>query len=112
MVLIRTYESNILWLSSKLLQLLRPSVAAARDTLTKAIKEYLGTDFPHVPGATKLVVARNRMFFEGGVSLDDISRLESSFSLGLLTNTVPATFWCLFDIFSRPELVAILREEV
>jgi cytochrome P450 len=65
-----------------------------------------------VAGASKLCLARNRALFDGGVKTEDIARLEASFSLALLTNTVPTTFWTLFDIYSRPELVADLREEL
>jgi cytochrome P450 len=43
---------------------------------------------------------------------NDIARLENMFALALLTNTVPAAFWTVFDIFSRPELIAPLREEL
>lgn len=60
-----------------------------------------------------MVLARNRTLFEeGGLKVHNISRLESSFAFALLTNTVPASFWALFEIFSRPELVAALREEL
>ena len=74
--------------------------------------QYLGPNLPDIPGATKLVLNRNRALFEGGMTPIDMARLENMFGLALLTNTVPAAFWTLFDIFSRHELVAALREEL
>lgn len=32
--------------------------------------------------------------------------------LGLLSNTIPATFWYLFDIYSRPDLLTRVRDEI
>jgi cytochrome P450 len=35
-----------------------------------------------------------------------------SLNIGVLSNTVPSTFWCMFDIFSRPDLLAAIRREL
>jgi cytochrome P450 len=99
-------------LSNKLLATLFPRVVAARETVARAIQQYLGVDLPDIDGATKLVLARNRTLLDGGLKVHNLARLESSFTFALLTNTVPASFWTLFEIFSRPELVADLREEL
>lgn len=40
------------------------------------------------------------------------ARLEAASSIGVLSNTVPSTFWTLFDIYSRPELLNEIRTEL
>jgi hypothetical protein len=42
----------------------------------------------------------------------NIARIETAFNLGVLSNTVPATFWCIFDICSRPDLLEAVRAEL
>ena len=49
---------------------------------------------------------------EEGQTTEDIARLESGSEIAILSNTVPSSFWMLFDIYSRPELLALLREEI
>lgn len=48
-----------------------------------------------------------------GISpISEIARLEASMGFGLLSNTIPTTFWFLFDLYSRPNLLSKVREEV
>lgn len=49
---------------------------------------------------------------DAGATTEDIARLETAAGIGILSNTVPSTFWTLFEIYSRPELLTALREEV
>ncbi|KAL4864695.1 hypothetical protein BDV12DRAFT_200858 [Aspergillus spectabilis] len=62
--------------------------------------------------ASELTRARYKAMHEAGLSLTDIARHEASMGLGLLSNTVPATFWVLYDLYSRPGLLNEIREEV
>jgi cytochrome P450 len=59
-----------------------------------------------------LTYARWETQQKGGATLEDIARLEAAATLGTLSNTVPAMFWFMFDIFSRPELLEEVRDEV
>ncbi|KAM5455773.1 putative cholesterol 7alpha-monooxygenase [Microsporum audouinii] len=62
--------------------------------------------------ASELAYARWQSQNEAGAALEDIARLEVVMGLGLLSNTVPTSFWVIFDIFSRPKLVQEIRDEI
>jgi cytochrome P450 len=49
---------------------------------------------------------------EAGASTENIARLEAAAGIGIMSNTVPSTFWTLFEIYSRPELLAECRKEI
>ncbi|KAJ5358371.1 cytochrome P450 [Penicillium cataractarum] len=49
---------------------------------------------------------------DAGLSIEETARLESIVTIALLSNTVPATFWVLFDLYSRPKLLGSIREEI
>ena len=46
------------------------------------------------------------------MAIDQYGQLESNFALGLLSNTVPATFWLICRIFEDPELLSEVRAEI
>ncbi|KAF9887730.1 hypothetical protein FE257_009683 [Aspergillus nanangensis] len=62
--------------------------------------------------SSQLAYIRWKVQTDGGASLEDTARLEAVMGLGILSNTVPSSFWLLFDIFSRPELLAEIRTEL
>ena len=49
---------------------------------------------------------------EADFSDDDFARLQTFLSTGVLGNIIPSSFWMIWEIFSRPELLASLREEI
>ena len=49
---------------------------------------------------------------DAGATTEDIARLETAAGIGILSNTVPSTFWTIFEIYSRPELLVKLRDEI
>ncbi|KAJ5368173.1 uncharacterized protein N7496_007933 [Penicillium cataractarum] len=59
-----------------------------------------------------MVYTRWKTQDDAGATLEDIARLEIAMGLGILSNTVPACFWVIFDIFSRPDLLKELREQI
>jgi cytochrome P450 len=59
-----------------------------------------------------LAKARYAAFNERGTPLEDIARQEVAMGFGLLSNTIPSSFWFLFDLYSRPEILAKVREEI
>ncbi|KAL4995055.1 cytochrome P450 [Aspergillus recurvatus] len=106
-----TFETNI----APLLPGIFPSVTArkaykARETALSAVLAYFRMQ-GHEQGS-ELTKTRYRVMHEGGLSDMDIARAEVSMGLGLLSNTVPAAFWVLFDLYSRPALLREIREEV
>lgn len=93
-----------------------PSVFArasvqARDVITKAFVKYyneggLDEDSP--------AYARYRYEYPSklGMPLVDIAKMEAGGSLGLVSNTMPATFWTLYHLLSDPVALADCRREL
>ncbi|KAF7939898.1 uncharacterized protein EAE98_000025 [Botrytis deweyae] len=46
------------------------------------------------------------------MSHDDLARFECVDGIAIMTNTVPAAFWTVFQIFSDPELLKQVRDQV
>lgn len=82
----------------------------ARETLVRAFETYY-ENAGHVD-SSEFIYARWKCQNDAGTPLHDIARLEAGIPLGLMTNTVPMTFWMLFDIYSRPLLLEEIRKEV
>ncbi|KAI4731047.1 cytochrome P450 [Aureobasidium sp. EXF-10728] len=62
--------------------------------------------------SSELAQARWNVQHENGASTEDIARMETATVLGVVSNTTPASFWMLYDIYSRPTLLTLLRDEV
>ncbi|KAH8695302.1 putative cytochrome P450 oxidoreductase [Talaromyces proteolyticus] len=82
----------------------------SRESGTKAFMKYYNANGP--AQGSLLAQARWNTMHDMGISVEDVSRLEMGMAVGLLSNTIPATFWVLFDLYSRPELLEQIREEV
>ncbi|RHZ56263.1 cytochrome P450 [Aspergillus thermomutatus] len=82
----------------------------ARQRIVAAFIDYYRAD-GHLD-SSHMTYARWETQQKGGATLEDIARLEAAAALGTLSNTVPAIFWLIFDIFSRPELLKEARDEV
>lgn len=61
---------------------------------------------------SELTKVRLKTTLEGGVTLADYAQLEVPMMIAFVSNTVPATFWTLFDLYSRPQLLEDIRNEV
>ena len=81
----------------------------AREKIVKAFTEYYTTDSHY--NSSPLTMARWKAQYDAGATIMNIARLETTSSIGVLSNTVPSTFWTLFDIYSRDELLADIRTE-
>ncbi|KAF2770172.1 putative P450 monooxygenase [Teratosphaeria nubilosa] len=107
------FESHL----SILLAKIYPSITArktylARQTVVDAMQDFMvsgGYDDEH---CSDLAQSRYRIQKERGASARDIARLETALNVGVLSNTVPSTFWTLFDIYSRPQLLETVRAEI
>lgn len=62
--------------------------------------------------SSQLAYTRWKSQHDAGATLEDIARLEVVMGLGILSNTVPTSFWAIFDIFSRPKLLEEVRDEI
>jgi cytochrome P450 len=97
-------------LANFLPQLFARKAWQGREKLVAAFVKYYSLD-GHLE-ASDLTQARYQALQSAGLSLTDIARHEASMGLALLANTVPATFWILYDLYSRPELLSEIRREL
>ncbi|KAL4971688.1 cytochrome P450 [Aspergillus desertorum] len=106
-----TYETNIAPLLSGIISSLigRKAHKARKATVSAVLAYFKQKGYEQ---GSELTKTRYRVMHEGGLSDIDIARAEVSMGLGLLSNTVPAAFWVLFDLYSRPDLLQEVREEV
>ncbi|KAB8251166.1 cytochrome P450 [Aspergillus flavus] len=81
-----------------------------REQLTQAFIQYYQAD-GHLD-SSQLAYTRWKVQHEAGAAIEDIARLEALTALGILSNTVPTCFYFLFDIFSRPDLLGKIRDEI
>lgn len=84
----------------------------ARDVLTEAFVKYY-TEGGLDEGSSS-VYARNRYGYPTklGIPMRDIAKMEAGGSIGLISNTMPATFWMLYHLLSDPIALKECREEV
>jgi cytochrome P450 len=61
---------------------------------------------------SELTNARLKISTECGFTLEEYSKLEVGTLIGLVSNTIPAMFWCLFDLYYRQKLLDEIREEI
>jgi cytochrome P450 len=62
--------------------------------------------------ACELIRRRQKLHDDTGLTYAEQARLEVGFSLGINVNASVTAFWVLNNIFSRPTLLAELREEI
>ena len=82
----------------------------AREKIVEAFTEYFIAGGQHDSSA--MTMARWKTQHDAGSTIENIARMELANSVGVISNTVPSTFWTIFEIYSREELLADIREEV
>lgn len=82
----------------------------ARERLVSAFVKYYEAGGHE--NSSELTYNRWKVQHEAGATTKDIAKLEAAAGIGILSNTVPSTFWTLFDIYSRESLLLELREEI
>ncbi|PKY06741.1 cytochrome P450 [Aspergillus campestris IBT 28561] len=105
------FESNLSPLMANIVpQLTARKAWKGRESMVKAFVKYyrLGG----YKDGSEMTRIRYKTLREGGLTIEDIARSEVIMGIALLTNTVPATFWLLFELCSRPELLEETRQEV
>jgi Cytochrome P450 len=87
-----------------------PKAWKARELLVKSFLQYY-QERGH-EDSSPLTYARWKIQLDGGATLENIARLEAVMGLGILSNTVPTGFWAIFDIYSRPNSLEGIRNEI
>ncbi|KAJ5692421.1 hypothetical protein N7462_001844 [Penicillium macrosclerotiorum] len=83
---------------------------AGRNKVARAILKYLEKNGPEK--SSKLTKVRLEKSLEAGISTKDYAQLEVAMLIAFVSNTVPATFWCIFEICSRTNLLEQVRDEI
>ncbi|KAI1800964.1 cytochrome P450 [Daldinia bambusicola] len=81
----------------------------ARELLYQALLKYCAAppaDIAHT------VVERQRVLRETGMSFEELVKQEIVLCVATFANTAPTLFWVLWELFSRPEVLAEVREEL
>lgn len=89
-----------------------PAAYRARAALQSTLQRYYLGKHDTEAAASAFVRGRAGVLRDHGISSSEIAKMEIMLPYAATTNTVPTLFWLITFIFSRPELVAALREEV
>ncbi|KAI1169479.1 cytochrome P450 oxidoreductase [Nemania sp. FL0916] len=92
-------------------KLLAKKSYAAREFLSKTFENYFEHQH-HLDGASASVFARTNHGITTGLPASDRARGEIGFSMSLVNNTVPSTFWLIYHIFSDPAILEECRQEL
>ena len=90
--------------------LLARKAAAGRRATIRALTNYLCND-SHKAGS-EYIQARYGTCEKFGMPREDIAKMDLGGLTSLNSNASPATFWLTIAIFSRPALLASIRDEV
>ncbi|TGJ75781.1 hypothetical protein E0Z10_g10960 [Xylaria hypoxylon] len=83
-----------------------------REALVQAFEQYYSEGSLEDTETSPYIKDQYECFSQGGLKDPDIARTESAFSIALLSNIMPATFWTLYHIFSDPVILQDCRKEV
>ena len=61
--------------------------------------------------ASHVIRERQRVMREGGIGEEDMCRIQSTLSNAYF-NTIPTLFWTVYEVFSRPQLLEDIRNEI
>jgi cytochrome P450 len=82
---------------------------AAREKLFAAFRTYS----KRVPGdASSLIKENDRAYREARWGGEDIARHHAILSNGVFSNTSPSLYWAIHDLYSRPDVVYEVRNEI
>ncbi|KAI1207081.1 cytochrome P450 [Annulohypoxylon truncatum] len=82
----------------------------AREYMVKIWEGYFETGSHHQ--GSEMIKARVKINEDFQISLKDTARLEVGGTHGLLSNTLPGTFWTVYHIFSDPVVLEDIRNEL
>ncbi|KAL4935586.1 hypothetical protein BDV06DRAFT_234188 [Aspergillus oleicola] len=84
----------------------------ARAALVRSFEQYYSQRGFDNDEASPYIKAQYHIFSDSGLSDADIAKTSTAFSIALLGNTIPATFWLLFHIFSSGTILQACRKEL
>lgn len=84
----------------------------ARQRLSDSFKAYYEKEGYKHPETSALIRGRHELFSQRGMSIGDMAKHEVAATLALLINTIPATFWFIYHVFSDPQALADCHREL
>jgi cytochrome P450 len=81
----------------------------ARKAVNDALQEFV--EKGHYRSASPLIQKRVQINLKHGLTTKMAGRAELILLFGIIGNAVPTAFWCLANIFGRPELLESIRQE-
>ncbi|KAF1928230.1 cytochrome P450 [Didymella exigua CBS 183.55] len=102
---------NVAYMTGVFSSLFAREAVRGMKACVKGFKEWIETE--GYKDAYVLLRNRNQLHTdEGIVNTEEKAKLEVAFSLGINVNASGVTFWMVNQIFSRPELLSKIREEI
>jgi len=100
-----------------LLMDLFPSVTAkkayrGREALVKGFEEYLDRGLYKNEDVSEIARGRIETALRHGWKLKQVARSDVSFLFAGIVNTATTTFWVVLQLFSNPDLLRVVREEL
>lgn len=80
-----------------------------RRVIHKALLKYCAAP---PADAARTLLERQRVLREAGMSLEDAARQETTMCMAMFGSTAPTLYWTIWELFSRPEVLAEVREEI
>ncbi|GAM88894.1 hypothetical protein ANO11243_069280 [Dothideomycetidae sp. 11243] len=84
----------------------------ARETVYRAMLKYARAGGYADEDCSELAKSRWQTQTDAGATEENIARLETAVNVGVLSNTVPSTFWTIFEVLSDPDLLEAVRAEI
>lgn len=81
----------------------------ARKAVNDALQEFIEKE--HYRNASPLIQKRVQINLKHGLTTKMAGRAELILLFGIIGNAVPTAFWCLSNVFGRPDLLGKIREE-
>ncbi|KAF4554116.1 Cytochrome P450-like protein 38 [Elsinoe fawcettii] len=82
---------------------------AAREVVVNAFIKYCKST---PSDAAPVITERSRILREAGFSELEVAKQQGTFGTAAYANTVPTLYWTIHELYSRPDLVAAVRQEI
>jgi cytochrome P450 len=109
----RIYQSGMTRLVTGFMQsIIARQPLRARKALVESFERYYNRQEFNHEEASPYIKAQYHIFSESGLSDADIAKTSTAFSIALMGNTIPATFWMLYHIFANDTILQECRKEL
>ncbi|KXH26364.1 prostacyclin synthase [Colletotrichum nymphaeae SA-01] len=108
-----TFEKGVALLAMKVApNLLAPKAIAARQRLSGLVRPFYQARKDENSDVAKILQDRARYLRELGMPSEDLSQTEFVIFVAATLNTASSLFWTFAEVFSRPDYIERVRQEV